>query len=417
MPLAGGGGEVGKLARTLGQRRVFMVTGSRTLAHGGALAEIAQLLTEAGLEPVEAAAISQEPLVGDVDALVDWLRAQQAGAGDVMLAVGGGSAIDLAKGAGAIVTNSTGESVLDYLEGVGRGLQITRPPLPLLAMPTTGGTGTEATKNAVISSYDPAFKKSLRSDLMVPRVVLVDPELGTSVPPAITAACGMDAITQCVESYISRRAKPIARALAAEGLRALCQRCRWPCASLRIAQRAKRWRSAALLSGMALANSGLGLAHGVAAALGVHAHTSWPGVCADAAGRVAHEPAALRARVGRTSTAGVERALVRRRRGGRLLRRPHGRVVRGRGCAAAAARRGGDARADSGAGDRLARQQPGWQSCAGQRRSIVGPSGAHVVILAAGLSPAWQQILTFEAFARAKSTAPPRHIGAARAKC
>ena len=100
-----------------------------------------------------------------------------------MIAVGGGSAIDLAKAAGALATNGEGPSVVDYLEGVGRGLSIVRPPLPLLAMPTTGGTGTEATKNAVISSYDPPFKKSLRSDLMVPRVVLVDPELASRSRP------------------------------------------------------------------------------------------------------------------------------------------------------------------------------------------------------------------------------------------
>ena len=118
-------------------------------------------------------------------AVVDNPR--RANNGDFVLAVGGGSAIDLAKAAAAMVTNDASASVGDYLEGVGRGLQITQPPLPVMAMPTTAGTGSEATKNAVISSYDPPFKKSLRSERMLPRVVLVDPELSASVPPATTA--------------------------------------------------------------------------------------------------------------------------------------------------------------------------------------------------------------------------------------
>jgi alcohol dehydrogenase class IV len=272
--------EVGTLARSLGTRRAFLVTGARLAAGGAPLDEIQTALSAAGLQPILAASISREPEVTDVDNAVDWLRAHEASAGDVMIAIGGGSVIDLAKAAAAIVTNSAGGSVLDYLEGVGRGLQITVPPVPLVAMPTTGGTGTEATKNAVISCYDPPFKKSLRSDLMVPRVVLVDPELAVTLPPSATAACGMDAITQCIESYISRRAKPIARALAAEGLRRAV-----PALATAVNEPANRpareaMAHAALLSGMALANSGLGLAHGVAAALGVHARTRHGLACA-----------------------------------------------------------------------------------------------------------------------------------------
>ncbi len=277
--------EVGKIARTLVDRRAFVVSGSRTLAATGAVEEISQSLAAAGLDPVAVTAPSHEPEVADVDRLVAFLREQHVGDGDVMIAIGGGSTIDLAKAAGALVTNNAansdaGSSVVDFLEGVGRGLSITRPPVPLLAMPTTGGTGTEATKNAVISSYDPPFKKSLRSDLMVPRAVLVDPELSVSLSPSITAACGMDAITQCLESYVSRRAKPIARALAAEGL------CRAvPAIVTAVNEPTNRsareaMAHAALMSGMALANSGLGLAHGVAAALGVLARTRHGLACA-----------------------------------------------------------------------------------------------------------------------------------------
>src|SRR5262249_40883040 len=153
---------------------------------------------------------------------------------------------------------------------VGRGLQLTERPLAMIAVPTTAGTGSEATKNAVISSYDPTFKKSLRSVWMMPRAAIVDPALCVSVPPAITAATGMDAITQLIESYISRKSKPLPRALAAEAL---------PRALGAIVEAVEDGRSrparealshAALASGLALANSGLGMAHGVAAALGVH---------------------------------------------------------------------------------------------------------------------------------------------------
>jgi alcohol dehydrogenase class IV len=172
-------------------------------------------------------------------------------------------------------------------------------------MPTTGGTGSEATKNAVISSHDPPFKKSLRSELMIPRVVLVDPELSVTVPPKNTAQTGMDAITQLIESYISRRARPIPRALAVHGLqlalRAIVEAVEN--GSSRSAREAMA--HAALLSGMALANSGLGMAHGVAAALGIVCDVPHGLACA------VMLPAALRAnqRVAGADLAVLERAV------------------------------------------------------------------------------------------------------------
>lgn|SRR5487761_1887353 len=269
--------EAGRLASELG-RRAFVVCGSRTLEASGALDEVLASLRREGLEVVRLANLSREPLVGDVDEAVERLR--EAGDGDLLLAMGGGSAIDLAKAAAALATNRDRTTIRDYLEGVGRELEITRAPLPVMALPTTGGTGTEATKNAVISSYDPPFKKSLRSERMVPRVVLVDPELTVPVPPATTAWTGMDAITQLIESYLSRWARPLPRSLAMDGLRralpALPQAVRdGACRASREAM-----AHAALVSGLALANSGLGLAHGVAAALGVHARVAHGLACA-----------------------------------------------------------------------------------------------------------------------------------------
>lgn len=261
-------------------RRVFLVSGSRTLNQNGTLNALCKSLSASGIETVHCGSISHEPEVPDVDKMVVQLRALHAGEGDVVLGIGGGSAIDLAKATAAIATNPHGASVQDFLEGVGKGLKIERSPLPLVVLPTTSGTGSEATKNAVISSYDPPFKKSLRSDLMVPRLVLIDPELSVTVPPAVTAATGLDAITQLIESYISCRAKPIPQALALRGLEgvvpALQRAYHQPddrCARELLAQ-------SALLSGMALANSGLGVAHGIAAALGVHCRVTHGLACA-----------------------------------------------------------------------------------------------------------------------------------------
>lgn len=271
--------EIGRWAKDLG-RRVLVICGSRTLAASGEVERLTDRLKDEGIEVRPLDDISHEPLVEDVDRCLKRLTAIAAGEGDFILAIGGGSAIDLAKAAAALVNNRQSATVLDYLEGVGKGLKIERGPLPVLAMPTTGGTGAEATKNAVISSYNPPFKKSLRSDRMVPPLVLIDPELSVGVSPATTAATGMDAITQLIESYVSRFARPLTKALAVEGLRMALPAL--PQAVRDGANRPAReaMAHAALLSGIALTNSGLGLAHGVAAALGVYARVAHGLACA-----------------------------------------------------------------------------------------------------------------------------------------
>ncbi|MBN1589860.1 MAG: iron-containing alcohol dehydrogenase [Pirellulales bacterium] len=284
--------ELGQHARRIG-RRAWIVCGSSTLAEHGVLAELRELLHDEMVASAELARLAHEPTVTDVDRAVEQLIDQGVREGDFLLAVGGGAAIDLAKAVAAMATNRQSNTIRDYLEGVGRGLTLDADPLPVVAMPTTAGAGAEATKNAVISSYglpvnenavissyDPPFKKSLRDNRLIPRLALVDPELTVSVPPAITAASGMDAITQLVESYLSRKAQPIPQALAMQGLRlalpSIAEAVREP------ASRGARERMAhaALLSGMALANSGLGLAHGVAPALGVHCRVPHGVACA-----------------------------------------------------------------------------------------------------------------------------------------
>lgn len=259
--------KAGELASSLG-RRAWLVCGSRTLAANGVVATLQQSLRAKGVECETLANLSHEPLVEDVDAAVATLRPQLQ-EGDFLVALGGGAAIDLAKAVAALATNREGDSVKDYLEGVGRGLTIDKPPLPLLAIPTTAGTGTEATRNAVISSLDPPFKKSLRSMRMVPTAVLIDPELTVSAPPWVTAHSGMDAITQLIEALMTRKANEFTSGLCREGLRLAI-----PALPITIAEPSNRaareaMAHAAFLSGVALANAGLGLAHGVAAALGV----------------------------------------------------------------------------------------------------------------------------------------------------
>jgi alcohol dehydrogenase class IV len=270
--------EVGALARSLG-RRAFLVTGVPEEIAKPFIDEIGAALRAEAIELIPSASILREPEVEDVDTLAQRLRGQRR-EGDFMLALGGGAAIDLAKAAGAMATNDQSRTIKDYLENVGRDLKITNPPLPVLAMPTTAGTGAEATKNAVISSYDPPFKKSLRDDRLMPRIALVDPELTVSVPANVTAASGMDAITQLFESYISRKAQPIPQALAVHGLKvaipAIVEAVEKPAS-----RRAREAMAhAALLSGMALANSGLGMAHGVAPALGIHCRVPHGLACA-----------------------------------------------------------------------------------------------------------------------------------------
>jgi alcohol dehydrogenase class IV len=265
--------ELGTHAAKLG-RRALLVSGSRTLESNGTIEELTAQLRAVGLEVLLFSAPSREPEVRDVDQLTAEFRAVSEGRDDVVIAVGGGATIDLAKAAAALATNRHGGSVVDFLEGVGSGQQITERPLPVIAMPTTSGTGAEATKNSVISSNNPIdqgkpFKKSLRSELMVPTLVLIDPELTVSLPAGVTAVTGMDAITQLIESYVSRRAAPIPQALCLHGLKLAI-----PALPIAVKEGSSRMAReamahAALLSGIALANSGLGFAHGVAAALGV----------------------------------------------------------------------------------------------------------------------------------------------------
>ena len=176
--------------------------GTRPLVVTGASTERAAPLVSA--LSAETFAVPGEPTV---DLVREGARRAQDAACDVVISLGGGSVIDAGKAIAAIATN--GGEPLDFLEVVGKGRAIVAPPLPFIAVPTTAGTGSEVTRNAVLGSTEHGVKASLRSPLMLPRVALVDPELTYGLPPAITASTGLDALTQLIEPYVSARANPL----------------------------------------------------------------------------------------------------------------------------------------------------------------------------------------------------------------
>ena len=192
-------------------------------------------------------------------------RAQEA-ACDVVISIGGGSAIDAGKAIAAIAAN--GGEPLEFLEVVGRGRSIAAQPLPFIAVPTTAGTGSEVTRNAVLGSPQHGVKASLRSPLMLPRVALVDPELMHALPAAVTAATGLDALTQLIEPYVSARANPLVDAICADGIGRVARALRWAYRDGANREARREMSLAALFGGLALANAGLGVVHGFAAPLG-----------------------------------------------------------------------------------------------------------------------------------------------------
>ena len=248
-------------------RRALLVTGARSLAASGRLEELRRLLVDGGIEVAGSVAVTGEPSPSLVDEAVGAWR--EAGV-EVVIGIGGGSTLDAAKAIAGLLR--TGTSITDHLEGIGPGLPYPGPAVPLVAVPTTAGTGSEATRNAVISERGPdGYKRSFRDERLVATDAVVDPDLLAGLPRVVIAANGMDAVTQLLESYVSLRAGPMTDALAAAGLEAARDALvRWyadpegpeaPAARSRMAY-------AALLSGICLAHAGLGAVHGLASPLG-----------------------------------------------------------------------------------------------------------------------------------------------------
>jgi alcohol dehydrogenase class IV len=242
---------------------LLAASGTRALVCAGASPDRhAELLAALGM-PAAVFPVAGEPTVDLVRAAVAAARDHGA---DVVAAVGGGSVIDTGKAAAMLLGN--GGDPLDYLEVIGAGQPITRPSAPLIAVPTTAGTGAEVTANAVLASPAHGVKASLRSRTMIPWAALVDPLLTVSCPPPVTAASGMDALTQCLEPFVSPMANPLTDAVAREGIRRAAAGLRRAYADGSDLSARADMSVASLAGGMALANAKLGAVHGLAGVIG-----------------------------------------------------------------------------------------------------------------------------------------------------
>lgn len=265
-PVHFGAGKVAVLPRVAAGfgTEVLLCTGASSLQAGGRLERIWEDLERAGLR-VHRIAIEAEPSTRFIDETCAALRGRGF---QVVIGIGGGSVIDGAKAISAMLPHAN--TVLDHLEDVGGNVPHSGIKVPFVAVPTTSGTGGEMTKNAVISMVGAqGYKKSLRHDNLIPDAVVVDPELMVTCPPHVTAACGMDAFTQLLEPYLSPIASPLTDAIALSGLEKIRDHLIPACTGRggEVAVRAGM-AYASMLSGIALANAGLGIVHGLASPIG-----------------------------------------------------------------------------------------------------------------------------------------------------
>ena len=248
--------EIGPHAAAMG-RSALVVTGRNPDRAGTLL----KLLTAEGIKAATFS-VQGEPTVGSVRSGTE--SAHRCGC-DLVIGFGGGSAIDAGKAIAALLRN--GGDPLDYLEVIGAGKALTQPSAPFIAIPTTAGTGSEVTRNAVLGSPEHRVKVSLRSPFMLPCLALIDPELTLGLPPEITAATGLDALTQLIEPFVSPRATPMTDPYCREGLARVARSIR-PAFEMGYLRFREDMSLAALYGGIALANAGLGAVHGFAGPLG-----------------------------------------------------------------------------------------------------------------------------------------------------
>ncbi|MGO8692745.1 MAG: iron-containing alcohol dehydrogenase [Rectinemataceae bacterium] len=262
-------GEAGKAAAAFG-RRAVVVCGSDP-------AGAAFLLDLLRVEGVEAYAqpVRGEPSFGAVLRALEAARSFRA---ELVIGIGGGSVLDSAKALAALFANP-GE-ILDYAEVIGSGRPLSAPSLPCIAVPTTAGTGSEVTRNAVLLSEEHAVKVSLRSPTMLPRLAIVDPELCLGLPPDVTASTGMDAMTQLIEPFVSNRANPLTDALCRDGIARAAGALPRAFENGRDLEAREDMSLAALFGGFALANARLGAVHGFAAPIGGAFRAPHGAICA-----------------------------------------------------------------------------------------------------------------------------------------
>lgn len=263
-----GKGRIDELPAALAEhgRKALIVTGRRSLRDSNHWPRLAVFLRELGVDWREFT-VEDEPSPGLIDHAVERFRNEGI---EVVAGIGGGSVVDAAKAIAGLLPS--GRSVMDYLEDVGQGMPYEGPSLPYIAVPTTAGTGSEATKNAVLSVRgDQGYKKSFRHEQLVAHMAIIDPQLLESCPPELIAAQGMDAFTQLMESYVSLRANPFTDGLALSGLQAFREGffAAWEGGPGEAADQGRAAMAyAALISGITLAQVGLGSVHGLAQPLG-----------------------------------------------------------------------------------------------------------------------------------------------------
>ncbi len=253
----GRAGEVAPLAAAMG-RRAFVVTPGPGERSALLIARLNALEVETTVFTVDG-----EPRIATV---LEGTRIAIEMRSEVVLGCGGGSVLDAGKAIAALMRNPG--DPLDYLEVVGRGIPLSRPPAPYIAIPTTAGTGSEVTRNAVLALPERRVKVSLRSPLMLPRVAVVDPELTYTVPPDVTASTGLDALTQLIEPFVCNSTNPVTDALCRDGIRRAALSLRRAYENGEDGEARRDMSLVSLFGGFALANARLGAVHGLAAPLG-----------------------------------------------------------------------------------------------------------------------------------------------------
>jgi len=260
----GGLSQVGTEAKRLGNK-VLVVLGRSAMRKSGILDLLTHLLKENQIEYTIYENIPSDPTVETVDKGTSLARKENC---NLVIALGGGSVLDTGKAISAMVTNEG--SVADYQEIKGKGKKFQHKTIPFIAIPTTSGSGSEATINAVITNTELGLKKSIRNPWLLPEVALVDPKLTLSLPPHITAICGGDALTQCIEAYLGKKSQVITDALALHAIELIGRSLVRAVKEGNNLEARKDMAMAALLSGLCLSNSGLGAAHALSHPLGVH---------------------------------------------------------------------------------------------------------------------------------------------------
>jgi len=242
-------------------KRALLVSGRFAMRKAGILDKACSFIRSAGVEVCLFDQVEPEPSLDTVDRGVGLVRERNC---EVIVGLGGGSAIDAAKAIASMACQDG--RVWEYH----KGRQVEKEGLPFMAIPTTAGTGAEITNNAVLTDKERMVKKSIRSPYMIARLALIDPELTLSVPPRVTAYTGMDALTQAIESYLSLASNPISDTLALHAIELIFHNLPQAVEDGQNIEVREKLALGSLLSGMSFSNSGLGAVHGLAHPIGAH---------------------------------------------------------------------------------------------------------------------------------------------------